>query len=989
MIDITTITRQSFGKVVSYYADGADDYYAKDGTSMQWQGEGAEALGLSGEVDQKRFRELLEGKIDEKTHLKRSSSEGTNKERIGYDLTFSAPKGVSLQALVDGDQRIIAAHDKAVTAAVREAEMLAKARHTVNKKTSVKDTKNLVVAKFRHETSRALDPDLHTHAFVMNMTQRDDGEWRALMNDAIINSSMHIGNVYKAELAKELEKAGFVLRYERNGTFDLAHFSDHQIKEFSSRSQQIEEALAKKGLDRSTASHAEKNQAALATRDKKAPNVDREELRKVWQARSRDLGIDYKSREWAGEGGHGPDDKGRSPTPSPQFEKPLEWHADKTLEFAIQSLTERKAVITEKELMDTAMKHGFGRLNVDDIRAGIERRQESGHLIKEEPLYSSAKAENDKAGKTRKGAENPAKAPALLSRKEWVDQLVKSGRARSEAVKLVDSGIKSGRLKKGDARFTTHIAQRRERDILALERMGRGKFESKISPEKVKGFLDDRTLNAEQGKAVSQIVQGRNQFMAVQGYAGVGKSFMTTAARDLLEENGYKVTALAPYGSQKKALEEEGIEARTVASFLKAQDKKIDKDTVVFIDEAGVIPARQMNEIMKVIEQAGARAVFLGDIAQTKAIEAGKPFEQLMKAGMETARMEDIQRQKNPVLLEAVKLAAAGDAKGSLEKIAKITEVKEDGDRYNQIVQSYVNLPKAERANALVITGTNDSRQQINAGIRRGLGLEGKGQDFHLLNRLDTTQAERRHSKYYEKGAIIVPDQDYKNGLMRGEQYKVLDTGPGNRLTVENAAGERIQFSPAQCTKLSVYRNEKSELAVGDWVKITRNDKTLDLANGDRFIVSEIRDDKIILTDGKPGSEDPERKLGRVEIDASQSIFMGYAYASTVHSAQGLTCDKVLVNLETESKTTAKDVYYVAVSRARHEAELFTDNAGKLGNAVSRLNIKDAALDIKQLSKHAQPKTKTVENSTPEKQVKETGVAHSKRQKGDDRSIGL
>lgn len=989
MIDITTITRQSVGQVVSYYADGADDYYAKDGTAMQWQGEGADTLGLSGEVDQKRFRELLEGKIDEKTQLKRTPPGGPTKERIGYDLTFSAPKGVSLQALVDGDQRIIAAHDKAVTAAIKEAEMLAMARHTVNKKTSVENTNNLVVAKFRHETSRALDPDLHTHALVMNMTQREDGEWRALMNDGIVNSAMHLGNVYKAELAKELENAGFVLRYERNGTFDLAHFSDHQIREFSARSQQIEAWLAEKGLDRSTASHAEKNQAAMATRDKKAPNVDRDELRKVWQARSKDLGIDYKSREWAGEGSRGPDGKDRSPTPSPQLDKPLEWHADKTLEFAIQSLTERKAVITEKELMETAMKHGFGRLNAEDIRAGIERRQDSGHLIKEEPLYSAGNAENDKAGKAKKAADKPSKAPVLLSRKEWIDQLVKSGRTRSEATKLVEGGIKSGRLKKGEARYTTHIAQRRERDILAMERMGRGKFESTISPEKVKGFLDDRTLNAEQGKAVSQIVQGRNQFMAVQGYAGVGKSFMTTAARDLLEENGYKVTALAPYGSQKKALEEEGIEARTVASFLKAQDKKIDKNTIVFIDEAGVIPARQMNEVMKVIEQAGARAVFLGDTAQTKAIEAGKPFDQLMKAGMETAHMEDIQRQKNPVLLEAVKLAAAGDAKGSLEKIAQITEVRDNGDRYSQIVQSYVSLPRAERDNALVITGTNESREQINAGIRRGLDLEGKGQKFHLLNRLDTTQAERRHSKYYEKGAIIVPEQDYKNGLMRGEQYKVLDTGPGNRLTVENAAGDRIQFSPAQCTKLSVYRNEKSELAVGDWVKITRNDKALDLANGDRFIVSEIRDGKIILTDGKPGSEDPERKLGRVEIDASQSMFIGYAYASTVHSAQGLTCDKVLVNLETESKTTAKDVYYVAVSRARHEALIYTDNAGKLGAAVSRLNIKDAALDIKQLAKHAQPKGKTVENSTPEKQVKEAGVTHGKRQKGDDRSVGL
>jgi conjugative relaxase-like TrwC/TraI family protein len=242
-------------------------------------------LGLSGEVEQARFRELLDGRISDSTKLMRTvEADGkvVSKERLGYDLTFSAPKGVSLQALVHGDASIIEAHDKAVAAAIREAERLSQARITVNKKTGTENTNNLVVAKFRHETSRALDPDLHTHAFVLNMTQRSDGEWRALKNDGVFNSSMFLGNVYKAELARELEKAGFQLRYERNGTFDLAHFSDEQIREFSSRSQQIEAALAAKGLDRSTASYAEKNQAALATRDKKQGGIDREELRQVW-----------------------------------------------------------------------------------------------------------------------------------------------------------------------------------------------------------------------------------------------------------------------------------------------------------------------------------------------------------------------------------------------------------------------------------------------------------------------------------------------------------------------------------------------------------------------------------------------------------------------------------------------------------------------------------------------------------------------------------
>ena len=117
-----------------------------------------------------------------------------------------------MQALIHGDKAIIAAHEKAVAAAVQEAEKLAQARTTHAGKTITQNTGNLVVASFRHETSRALDPELHTHAFVMNMTQRGDGQWRALKNDELMRAKMHLGDVYKQELALELTKAGYELR---------------------------------------------------------------------------------------------------------------------------------------------------------------------------------------------------------------------------------------------------------------------------------------------------------------------------------------------------------------------------------------------------------------------------------------------------------------------------------------------------------------------------------------------------------------------------------------------------------------------------------------------------------------------------------------------------------------------------------------------------------------------------------------------------------
>src|SRR5260370_13970189 len=242
------------------------------------------------------------------------------------------------------------------------------------------------------------------------------------------------------------------------------------------------------------------------------------------------------------------------------------------------------------------------------------------------------------------------------------------------------------------------MAHGRERAVAAPERASRGPLPRRISHERTAAFLSFTTLNAEQSRAVSRIAESRNQYMAVPGSAGTGKSYMTKAAKELLESHGYRVAMLAPYGSQKKAVDAQGLEARTLQAFLKAKDKKIGGNTIVFIDEAGVIPARQMHETMKVIQEAGARVVFLGDTEQTKAIEAGKPFDQLMKAGMQTSHMTHIQRQKDSELLRAVELAAVGQSRESLAHVSTIEEIKSPAERYRSIVKTYTKLDRKDPA---------------------------------------------------------------------------------------------------------------------------------------------------------------------------------------------------------------------------------------------------------------------------------------------------
>ena len=175
-----------------------------------------------------------------------------------------------------------------------------------------------------------------------------------------------------------------------------------------------------------------------------------------------------------------------------------------------------------------------------------------------------------------------------------------------------------------------------------------------MTKEQVAKALEGSTLSAGQYQAVEVIVSTNNRFVGIQGDAGTGKTYSVDravklidsvnsamASRDSQPGSGYRVVALAPYGNQVTALKNEGLDAHTLASFFHTKNKGLDAKTIVILDEAGVVGARQMERLMREIEQSGARLIQLGDTKQTEAIEAGKPFAQLQQNGMQTARIKD------------------------------------------------------------------------------------------------------------------------------------------------------------------------------------------------------------------------------------------------------------------------------------------------------------------------------------------------------------
>lgn len=284
MLSISSIKGDS-----AYYSH-EDNYYASGSLESRWLGDGAEKLGLKGEVANADMDAIRQGKLPDGTDLSRMVN-GVNKHRSGYDLTFSAPKSVSMMILIGGDTRLLDAWNRSVENGMKEVEKLISARITDSGKTDTVLTGNMVAALYNHDTSRALDPQIHTHALVFNTTFAED-KWRALASDTRMKTGfgenlyalqVAIGNLVLQPFRQEAEKLGYeTVAAGKNGLWEL---KDVPVAPFSTRSQAISEAA---GPD---ASKKSRDVAALDTRQAKAW-ADPDLLKAEWRRRLTDEKFD-------------------------------------------------------------------------------------------------------------------------------------------------------------------------------------------------------------------------------------------------------------------------------------------------------------------------------------------------------------------------------------------------------------------------------------------------------------------------------------------------------------------------------------------------------------------------------------------------------------------------------------------------------------------------------------------------------------------------
>ncbi len=864
-----TLAKVVSAESAATYYEGSDDYYGEDGHAPSaWWGQGAAALGLEGRVNTEDFKALLDGELPDGEVMHRG---GEGPRTAGLDLTFSAPKSLSLQALIGGDTRLLDAHEAAVSATLRYIEAnLAGYRSTSDSETVPVSSGSIVAARFQHDLSRDADPQVHTHCVLLNMTQRSDGQWRALDARPLYEQQKLLGAFYRAELAQAVQTLGFAIRRtHEDGRFELAHINDKQVEAFSTRRRAIDAALAARGHDRGSASARELEIAGLSTRRSKDHSVDRAALREAWQATAQKEGFKWTPL-----------------TAVRQSEPERRTAAVEAVKFAVSHLTERSAIVSRINVAHVALAHGTGTVLLDDIQQDIDRRITGGELV----------ASDD------------------------------------------------GR------RLTTGAALALENEMLAVEARGRGRLGAAIwEPKQMDFFVATEAQTARRLEFGKQLTEGQrraaelvlttqSRIVGVQGLAGTGKTTMLRTVRDNLGSTFHAI-GLAPSAAAAQEMAAAGIESMTIAGFLTG-NRRLDENTLVVVDEAGMVSVRDMHALLLAVEQAGARAVLVGDTGQLKAVEAGVPFRQLQQRGMQTERMANILRHTNAKLRDAVLDAAEGRIKESVDKLsATVAEVPHATERHERIARDYASRSPEDREQTLVVAGTNRARRRINELVRHRLGRAGNGSMAEVLDKRDLTRAQMQSSLSYSAGDIVEALRHYESiGLRRGDTATVVGTAPGC-ITLRRDDGEHVAWRPTAMPHVAVHTVEEREFTVGDRLRFTANDYRAGVVNGQAGTVESIDATSRLMT-VRVGAD----KMVTLNLD--HRLRVEHGYCTTVHAAQGQTCERVLVDADVSSAMANQSLYYVAISRARSGVTLYTDDRELLPGAMSRLDIKHAALDL-------------------------------------------
>lgn len=833
-----TVQTVSAGMATTYY--NKDNYYTKDLSSLDsWQGVISKKLDLE---NTKIEPEIFDNFVKKMTERNGGND---NKKRVGIDLTFSCPKSISLALAKDEKTKkdMLEVQQKAVKEALEEIEKNGgfTFRTTKNKVTTENKADNLLIGKFNHFVNRNGELDLHTHCVVFNLTEKDGKEY-SLNAKEILKKQTEWGLLFRQKMAKNLQAKGYKLNItdSKKGLFELAGFDRDIIEKYSTRTREIEEHLKKEGIEKGT-------KKAYIAKMEIRKNKKKVDLDKIYDEVNKEIFANEKVKILKG--------------------KPRKNYylveQKKIADKVVDELERETFAFTKEQLKKRIMSAGVLQ-NIDEKRA--------------EKLIS----ENEKL------------------------------------VNLGNKELENGTIKQF---FTTEKNINIEDNIIAKMRQEKGVIKTALAEEKSEKLLDEicknggYTPNREQVNAIHHILTNKDRIIGVQGLAGTGKTYSFALVKKMADRENIEVKGICFTGKASEGLQaDSGIESTTIHSFLNKLEKdsgvkqKItegikqdwdlskvkpaegNKKQIWVVDEAGLVDSRMMNYLIEASIKADAKLVLTGDYQQLPPVGAGEPMKNLIDNGMATAYMEDIRRQKDIELLNAVRESVKGDTLNTYKILEQKQSYHEIADReklQDEIIKKVTSIKQEDLKENLLLVQTNADRKNYNDKIQKVFIEQGRltiGNTFKIEN----SEGRQERRKIYEGDRIVLLAND-------SMCFREIKGGLGYAKTKVN--------------------------------------------NGTMGTVKRVENDKIVvsLDNGKMVYFNPEKYKN-----------FDLAYAVTNYKAQGMTVKNCLVDMTTKGKSNNRNALYVNISRAKFKAEVFTDDKKKLEKQTLNFAKKINSADFKE-----------------------------------------
>jgi conjugative relaxase-like TrwC/TraI family protein len=521
-----------------------------------------------------------------------------------------------------------------------------------------------------------------------------------------------------------------------------------------------------------------------------------------------------------------------------------------------------------------------------------------------------------------------------------------AGSANSKEIldELQGRKLKSKKTKDGTF-YTTKEAVEEEKYLVNTVRENRGNY----SPINAKHKIENDEMSAEQKKAVQHVLKSKDLVSVVAGGAGTGKTWSVKEIANGARKAGRRFHAFAPSASASRGVQvDEGFKNATTIAALLGSEKLQEqiKGGIVWIDEAGMLGNKTMNEVLSIAKRQEARILLTGDTKQHNSVERGDALRLIQKkGGVKPAFINTIRRQKPQDYKQAVSLISAGDVEEGFKALDKFGAIKESDSQQGALDNASAEYIEAreKKQEALVVATTHKQGKAVTDTIRDGLKekelLTGEAKTFSTNQSVSYTEPEKQDIVNYEEGQILTFHKPGKGGFIKGRDYTVSGIEDGQLVTTDKE-GNKKPLGLEEADRFGVFTQTETELQKGDLIRMTKNATSQDrkrINNGDVMTVNGFT---------KEGDIKATRGKTSMVLGKDHGHFT-HGYYTTSPASQGKSVNKVIV-LQTSASGQAanKEQFYVSASRGKFEISVHTDDKKGMLRNIQRSSERMTAGDV-------------------------------------------